>query len=76
MTGKNKKQSVTLSESQLKEMVANIVKEMIDAEEKADQMKQLCLQYGWIPVSMKNDWKTIYGEGVTRKIFTVEENIR
>ena len=36
-------------------------------EEKADQMKQLCSQYGWVPVSMKNDWKTIYGEGVTRK---------
>ena len=36
-------------------------------EEKADQMKQLCSQNGWIPVSMKNDWKTIYGEGVTRK---------
>ena len=35
--------------------------------EKADQMEQLCQQYGWIPVSMKNDWKTIYGEGVTRK---------
>lgn len=36
-------------------------------DEKADQMEQLCQQYGWIPVSMKNDWKTIYGEGVTRK---------
>lgn len=36
-------------------------------EEKADQMEQLCQQYGWIPVSMKNDWKTIYGENVTRK---------
>ncbi|MCR4777107.1 MAG: haloacid dehalogenase-like hydrolase [Saccharofermentans sp.] len=36
-------------------------------EEKADQMEQLCRQYGWIPVSMKNDWKTIYGENVTRK---------
>ena len=35
--------------------------------EKADQMKQLCQQYGWVPVSMKNDWKTIYGDGVTRK---------
>ena len=37
------------------------------SEEKADQMEQLCQQYGWIPVSMKNDWKTIYGEGVTKK---------
>ena len=36
-------------------------------EEKADQMEQLCKQYDWVPVSMKNDWKTIYGENVTRK---------
>ena len=35
--------------------------------EKADKMQQMCKQYGWVPVSMKNDWKTIYGEGVTRK---------
>lgn len=36
-------------------------------EEKAAQMEQLCKQNGWIPVSMKNDWSTIYGEGVTKK---------
>lgn len=35
-------------------------------EAKADKMYSLCEQYGWIPVSMKNDWTTIYGEGVTR----------
>lgn len=35
--------------------------------EKADKMQQMCKQYGWVPVSMKNDWKTIYGDGVTRK---------
>ena len=35
--------------------------------EKADQMKDLCSQNGWVPISMKNDWKTIYGDGVTRK---------
>ena len=34
---------------------------------KADKMYDLCGQYGWIPVSMKNDWTTIYGENVTRK---------
>ena len=33
---------------------------------KAEKMRGLCEEYGWIPVSMKNDWKTIYGEGVTR----------
>ncbi|MBQ9396502.1 MAG: haloacid dehalogenase-like hydrolase [Proteobacteria bacterium] len=34
---------------------------------KAEKMKVLCENSGWIPVSMKNDWKTIYGDGVTKK---------
>ena len=34
---------------------------------KADKMLKLCRENGWIPISMKNDWATIYGEGVTRK---------
>ena len=32
--------------------------------EKADKMKSLCDEFDWVPVSMKNDWKTIYGDGV------------
>ena len=36
-------------------------------EEKANKMYALCKENGWVPVSMKNDWKTIYGDGVTRK---------
>ena len=36
-------------------------------EEKAQKMVDLCNENGWIPVSMKNDWKTIYGDDVTRK---------
>lgn len=35
--------------------------------EKADKMYQSCDELGYIPISMKDDWKTIYGEGVTRK---------
>ena len=35
--------------------------------EKAAAMEQECRKNGWIPISMKNDWKTIYGDGVTRK---------
>ena len=35
--------------------------------EKANKMKQSCEQNNWIPISMKNDWKTIYGDNVTRK---------
>jgi len=36
-------------------------------EEKAAKMKTMCEENGWVPVSMKNDWKTIYGDNVTRK---------
>ena len=36
-------------------------------EKKAQEMYKLCNKYGWIPVSMKNDWKTIYGEGVKKQ---------
>lgn len=35
--------------------------------EKAQKMVDLCAEKGWIPVSMKNDWTTIYGDEVTRK---------
>ena len=34
---------------------------------KADSMKEDCKNNGWVPISMKNDWKTIYGENVKRK---------
>ena len=34
---------------------------------KAERMRALCEENGWIPVSMKDDWKTIYGDGVSRK---------
>jgi phosphoserine phosphatase len=34
-------------------------------ESKAQKMFDLCEQFDWIPVSMKNDWTTIYGPGVT-----------
>lgn len=35
--------------------------------EKADKMYKNCEENGYTPVSMKNDWTTIYGENVTRK---------
>jgi len=34
---------------------------------KADQMLRACRKYGWIPVSMRDDWKTIYGDGVEKR---------
>ncbi len=33
----------------------------------AEKMQKMCEESGWMPVSMKNDWKTIYGPGVIRK---------
>ncbi|HAG03818.1 MAG TPA: haloacid dehalogenase-like hydrolase [Lachnospiraceae bacterium] len=42
-------------------------------EEKADKMYGLCEENGWTPVSMKNDWKTIYKEGVVKVTSENEE---
>ncbi len=33
---------------------------------KAKKMEESCKKYGWIPISMKNDWKTIYGSTVKK----------
>ena len=33
-------------------------------EEKAQKMYDLCQENNWIPISMKNDWSTIYGDNV------------
>ena len=34
--------------------------------EKADKMRKTCEENGYTAVSMKNDWTTIYGDGVTK----------
>ncbi|MBE6994154.1 MAG: hypothetical protein E7423_05910 [Ruminococcaceae bacterium] len=34
------------------------------SQSKADKMFQLCEEFDWVPVSMKNDWLTIYGDDV------------
>ncbi|MBR4163079.1 MAG: haloacid dehalogenase-like hydrolase [Solobacterium sp.] len=36
-------------------------------ESKAQKMYDLCEEFDWVPVSMKNDWTTIYGESVVKK---------
>ncbi len=36
--------------------------------EKADKMRADCEKYGWISVSMRDDFKTIYGNNVTRDV--------
>ena len=35
-------------------------------ESKAEKMYDLCEEFNWVPISMKNDWTTIYGDGVTK----------
>ena len=35
-------------------------------EAKAEKMRAASEKNGWIPVSMKNDWKTIYGDSVQK----------
>ena len=37
-------------------------------QKKADSMRESCEKNGWTAVSMKDDWKTIYGDNVTRKV--------
>ena len=34
---------------------------------KAQKMREGCEKYGWICVSMRDDWKTIYGDGIKRR---------
>lgn len=34
---------------------------------KAEKMRKSCEENGWMPISMKDDWTTIYGENVTKK---------
>ncbi len=35
--------------------------------QKAQKVYDICEENGWIPISMKNDWLTVFGEGVTKK---------
>ena len=36
-------------------------------EAKAQKLREACSVNGWIPVSMRNDWTTIYGDGVEKR---------
>ena len=58
----------TLSNNQYKSLAFMLCCDDLEREngniKKADDMYKLCEENNWIPVSMKNDWKTIYAEGV------------
>ena len=34
---------------------------------KAEKMRSDSAKYGWIPISMRNDWKTIYGNNIKKR---------
>ena len=34
---------------------------------KAAKMREACARHGWIPISMRDDWKTIYGNGIIKQ---------
>ena len=36
-------------------------------KDKAESFRKSCEENNWIPISMRDDWKTIYGDNVTRK---------
>ncbi len=63
----------TLSNKKYKTLAFEILCDDTDREygnlAKAAKIQNACEYYGWIPVSMKNDWKTIYGENVTKQEF-------
>ena len=37
------------------------------SQQKAQPVYDFCAENGWVPISMKNDWLTVFGEGVTKK---------
>ncbi len=36
-------------------------------QKKADEMRQKSERYGWTPISMRDDWTTIYGDNVVKE---------
>ena len=42
-------------------------RERAKSEEETENMKNKCKKNGWVCISMKDDWKTIYGENVQKK---------
>lgn len=47
-------------------LLCDDTKRELGSPKKAQSMQKLCDQYGWVPVSMKDDFKTIYGNNVKR----------
>lgn len=62
----------TLSNNRYKSMVFSLCCDDLEREygnlKKAEKMQVMCKKQGWVPISMKNDWNTIYGENVFKEV--------
>ena len=67
-TGDAAMANYTIGKNQYKSLAFMLCCDDLEREngnlDKAQKMYDLCEEFNWIPVSMKNDWKTIYAEGV------------
>ena len=59
-----------LSNPNYKSLAAMVLCDDLDREygklDRAKSDAESCNKFGWIPVSMRNDWKTIYGDNVKK----------
>ena len=67
-TGDAAMANYTLGKNHYKSLAFMLCCDDLDREngniDKANKMYELCEEFHWIPVSMKNDWTTIYADGV------------
>ncbi len=47
-------------------LLCDDTKREFGSPKRAEKLRQTCAESGWIPVSMRDDFKTIYGDNVTR----------
>ena len=70
-TGDSSMNTYTITDNKYKSLAFMLCCDDLEREngniEKADKMYKTCEENNYIPISMKNDWTTIYGDGVTYK---------
>ncbi|MBR1444506.1 MAG: haloacid dehalogenase-like hydrolase [Firmicutes bacterium] len=70
-TGDSSMAEYTITDNKYKSLAFMLCCDDLEREngntKKADKMFSLCEENNWVPISMKNDWSTIYGDGVTKK---------
>ena len=70
-TGDSSMFTYTITDNKYKSAAFMIMCDDVERElgdqKKADKCRALAEQYGWIPISMRDDWSTIYGDKVKRE---------